>query len=126
MGMGVYDKVLDIPEDRLYVSFMKRMTKHMTYGTRMGLHRKGFRMGKEDNFWEHGTGPCGPCSEIYFDRGTDKGCGKPDCKVGCECDRFIEVWNNVFTQFDKQEDGTYNELENKNIDTGMGLERLVA
>ncbi len=85
---------------------------------------KIFRMGKEDNFWEHGTGPCGPCSEIYFDRGPDKGCGKPDCTVGCECDRFIEVWNNVFTQFDKQEDGTYLPLKNKNIDTGMGLERL--
>ncbi|OQC01189.1 MAG: Alanine--tRNA ligase [Firmicutes bacterium ADurb.Bin099] len=82
------------------------------------------RMGKEDNFWEHGTGPCGPCSEIYYDRGEDKGCGSKDCKVGCDCDRFVEVWNNVFTQFDKQEDGTYKPLKNKNIDTGMGLERL--
>ena len=82
------------------------------------------RLGKEDNFWEHGTGPCGPSSEIYYDRGKDKGCGSKDCKVGCDCDRFVEVWNNVFTQFDKQEDGTYLPLKNRNIDTGMGLERL--
>ena len=82
------------------------------------------RLGKEDNFWEHGTGPCGPCSEIYYDRGIEYGCGKPDCKVGCECDRFIEIWNNVFSQFDNKGDGTYEELSQKNIDTGMGLERL--
>ena len=82
------------------------------------------RLGKEDNFWEHGTGPCGPCSEIYYDRGIEHGCGKPDCKVGCECDRFIEIWNNVFSQFDNKGDGTYEELSQKNIDTGMGLERL--
>ena len=82
------------------------------------------RLGKTDNFWEHGTGPCGPCSEIYFDRGEDKGCGKPDCAVGCDCDRFIEFWNLVFTQFSKQEDGSYAKLQKKNIDTGMGLERL--
>lgn len=80
--------------------------------------------GKCDNFWEHGAGPCGPCSEIYYDRGVKYGCGKPDCKVGCECDRFMEVWNNVFTQFDGDGHGNYEELENKNIDTGMGLERL--
>ncbi len=77
-----------------------------------------------DNFWEHGAGPCGPCSEIYYDRGEKYGCGKPDCKVGCECDRFMEVWNNVFTQFNGDGQGNYEELENKNIDTGMGLERL--
>ena len=82
------------------------------------------RMGKEDNFWEHGTGPCGPCSEIYFDRGEKYGCGSPDCKPGCECDRYMEIWNNVFSQFNNMGDGTYTELENKNIDTGMGLERL--
>ena len=82
------------------------------------------RMGKEDNFWEHGTGPCGPCSEIYFDRGSDKGCGSPDCKVGCDCDRFIEVWNLVFTQFNRDEEGNYTRLPKPNIDTGMGLERL--
>lgn len=83
-----------------------------------------YRFGKEDNFWEHGAGPCGPCSEIYYDRGEKYGCGKPDCKVGCECDRFIEVWNNVFTQFDNDGEGHYTELKQKNIDTGMGLERL--
>lgn len=80
--------------------------------------------GKCDNFWEHGAGPCGPCSEIYYDRGIKYGCGKPDCKVGCDCDRFMEVWNNVFTQFDGDGKGNYTELANKNIDTGMGLERL--
>lgn len=83
-----------------------------------------FRFGKEDNFWEHGAGPCGPCSEIYYDRGEKYGCGKPGCTVGCECDRYIEVWNNVFTQFNGDGNGNYTELENKNIDTGMGLERL--
>ncbi|MBR5659420.1 MAG: alanine--tRNA ligase [Lachnospiraceae bacterium] len=83
-----------------------------------------FRFGKEDNFWEHGEGPCGPCSEIYYDRGEKYGCGKPDCKVGCDCDRFIEVWNNVFSQFNNDGKGNYTELAQKNIDTGMGLERL--
>lgn len=82
------------------------------------------RLGKEDNFWEHGTGPCGPCSEIYYDRGEKYGCGSPDCKPGCDCDRFTEFWNLVFSQFDHQEDGSYTELKQKNIDTGMGLERL--
>ncbi len=82
------------------------------------------RMGKEDNFWEHGTGPCGPCSEIYFDRGEKYGCGSPDCKPGCDCDRYMEIWNNVFSQFNNMAAGTYTELEHKNIDTGMGLERL--
>ena len=84
----------------------------------------GGRFGKEDNFWEHGAGPCGPCSEIYYDRGEKYGCGKPDCKVGCDCDRFMEVWNNVFTQFEGDGKGGYTELAQKNIDTGMGLERL--
>ena len=83
------------------------------------------KMGKEDNFWEHGTGPCGPCSEIHVDRGEQYSCG-PNCKIGCDCDRFMEIWNLVFTQFDKQEDGTYERLANPNIDTGMGLERLAA
>ena len=85
-----------------------------------------FRFGKADNFWEHGSGPCGPCSEVYYDRGEKYGCGKPDCKVGCDCDRFMEVWNNVFTQFYNDGKGNYTELEQKNIDTGMGLERLAA
>lgn len=83
-----------------------------------------FRFGKADNFWEHGAGPCGPCSEIYYDRGEQYGCGKPDCTVGCDCDRYMEVWNNVFTQFNNDGKGHYTELEQKNIDTGMGLERL--
>ena len=83
-----------------------------------------FRFGKEDNFWEHGSGPCGPCSEIYYDRGAEYGCGKPGCMVGCDCDRYVEVWNNVFSQFDNDGHGNYTELKQKNIDTGMGLERL--
>ena len=83
-----------------------------------------FRFGKEDNFWEHGAGPCGPCSEIYYDRGEKYGCGRPDCTVGCDCDRYIEVWNDVFSQFDNDGEGNYSELKQKNIDTGLGLERL--
>ena len=83
-----------------------------------------FRFGKEDNFWEHGSGPCGPCSEVYYDRGEKYGCGKPGCTVGCDCDRYMEIWNNVFTQFDNDGHNNYTELEQKNIDTGMGLERL--
>ncbi|MDO5589530.1 MAG: alanine--tRNA ligase [Lachnospiraceae bacterium] len=83
-----------------------------------------FKFGKEDNFWEHGAGPCGPCSEVYYDRGEKYGCGSPDCTVGCECDRYMEIWNNVFTQFDNDGHNNYSELEQKNIDTGMGLERL--
>ena len=83
-----------------------------------------FRFGKEDNFWEHGAGPCGPCSEVYFDRGPEYGCGRPDCTVGCDCDRYMEVWNNVFSQFDNDGNNNYTELKQKNIDTGMGLERL--
>ena len=85
-----------------------------------------YRFGKEDNFWEHGAGPCGPCSEIYYDRGEKYGCGKPGCTVGCDCDRYMEIWNNVFTQFDNDGEGHYTELEQKNIDTGMGLERLAS
>ena len=85
-----------------------------------------FRFGKEDNFWEHGAGPCGPCSEVYYDRGEKYGCGKPDCTVGCDCDRYMEIWNNVFTQFDNDGNNHYTELEQKNIDTGMGLERLAS
>lgn len=117
---------LKIPADKLYVSIYEEDDEAFEIWNKdVGLEPgKIFRMGKKDNFWEHGTGPCGPCSEIYFDRGEDKGCGNPDCTVGCECDRFIEVWNLVFTQFNRQEDGTYTKLEKKNIDTGMGLERL--
>ncbi len=117
---------LGIPAELLYVSVYENDDEAYDIWLKdVGLDpSKIFRMGKADNFWEHGTGPCGPCSEIYFDRGVEKGCGRPDCTVGCECDRFIEVWNNVFTQFDRKEDGTYEELASKNIDTGMGLERL--
>ena len=83
-----------------------------------------YRLGKDDNFWDHGSGPCGPCSEVYFDRGEENGCGKPDCAPGCDCDRYVEIWNNVFTQFDNDGTGNYSELSQKNIDTGLGLERL--
>ncbi len=119
-------KVLEIPEEKLFVSvYMDDDEAYDIWCKDVGLPReKIFRMGKEDNFWEHGTGPCGPCSEIYYDRGLDKGCGKEGCKVGCDCDRFIEIWNLVFTQFDRQDDNTYLPLAAKNIDTGMGLERL--
>ena len=99
-AFGIWEKEVGIPPERI------------------------FRFGKEDNFWEHGAGPCGPCSEIYYDRGEKYGCGRPDCTVGCDCDRYIEVWNNVFSQFDNDGNGNYSELKQKNIDTGMGLERL--
>ena len=99
-AFGIWNKEIGIPADRIY------------------------RFGKEDNFWEHGSGPCGPCSEIYYDRGEEYGCGKPDCHVGCDCDRYIEVWNIVFSQFNNDGQGNYTELRQKNIDTGMGLERL--
>lgn len=121
-------KVLELPEDRLYVSvYQEDDEAYNIWNKEIGLSPdKIVRMGKEDNFWEIGLGPCGPSSEIYYDRGPDRGCGKPDCKVGCECDRFIEFWNLVFTQFDKDEAGNYNKLARPNIDTGMGLERLAA
>lgn len=119
-------KVMEIPEDLLYASVYEEDDEaYEIWNKDVGLSPDRIvRMGKADNFWEHGTGPCGPCSEIYFDRGPERGCGSPDCKVGCECDRFIEFWNLVFTQFNREEDGTYSKLEKKNIDTGMGLERL--
>lgn len=121
-----FTKVLEIPEEKLYVSvYLEDDEAYDIWHKDVGLpESKIFKMGKEDNFWEHGTGPCGPCSEIYFDRGADKGCGKKGCTVGCDCDRFVEVWNLVFTQFDRQKDMTYLPLKSKNIDTGMGLERL--
>ncbi len=119
-------KVLEIPEERLYPSvYVEDDEAFDIWNKEIGIApERIFRFGKEDNFWEHGAGPCGPCSEIYFDRGEKYGCGKPDCTVGCDCDRYIEVWNNVFTQFESDGEGHYTELENKNIDTGMGLERL--
>ncbi|HPD00027.1 MAG TPA: alanine--tRNA ligase, partial [Acetivibrio sp.] len=121
-----FTKDLQIPEDLLWVSIYEEDDEAFEiWNKTVGLApERIIRMGKEDNFWEHGTGPCGPCSEIYFDRGPDKGCGSPDCKVGCDCDRFIEVWNLVFTQFNRDEEGNYTRLPKPNIDTGMGLERL--
>ena len=121
-----FTKVLEIPEELLYVSVYLEDNEAFDIWTKeVGVDPSHMvRFGKEDNFWEHGAGPCGPCSEIYFDRGPDKGCGSPDCKVGCECDRFIEVWNLVFTQFENDGKNNYTRLANPNIDTGMGLERL--
>ncbi len=122
-------KVLELPEDRLYISVYEDDDEaEKIWHEKVGVPMDHiFRMGKEDNFWEAGTdGPCGPCSEIYFDRGEQYGCGKPDCTVGCDCDRYMEFWNLVFTQFERHEDGTYTPLKQKNIDTGMGLERLAA
>ncbi len=118
-------KVMEIPEDRLYPSVYLEDDEAFDIWVKNGVPAERIvRFGKEDNFWEIGSGPCGPCSEIYFDRGEKYGCGKPDCKVGCDCDRFIEVWNIVFTQFDSDGAGTYTRLAHPNIDTGMGLERL--
>ena len=124
-------KVLGLEEDRLYPSIYGEDDEAFDIWTKeIGVPAERITRfyrdenGECDNFWEHGAGPCGPCSEIYYDRGEKYGCGSPDCKVGCDCDRFMEVWNNVFTQFDGDGHGNYTELENKNIDTGMGLERL--
>lgn len=101
------------------------MTKRLKSGLRPVVPRERIvKLGKDDNFWEIGAGPCGPCSEIYFDRGPEHGCGKPTCGPGCDCDRFIEIWNIVFTQFDGDGNGHYTRLAHPNIDTGMGLERL--
>ncbi len=119
-------KTLEIPEELLWPSVYEEDDEaYALWRDVIGVPEERIvRMGKEDNFWEHGTGPCGPCSEIYFDRGEKYGCGSPDCKPGCDCDRYMEIWNNVFSQFNNMGDGTYTELEHKNIDTGMGLERL--
>ena len=112
--------------DRLYPSiYLDDDEAFDIWNKEIGIPKERiFRFGKEDNFWEHGSGPCGPCSEIYYDRGPEYGCGKPGCTVGCDCDRYIEIWNNVFSQFDNDGQGHYTELKQKNIDTGMGLERL--
>ncbi len=118
--------VLAIPAELLYISvYMEDDEAWDIWTKEIGIPEDHMvRFGKEDNFWEHGSGPCGPCSEIYFDRGPEHGCGKPDCKVGCDCDRYMEVWNLVFSQFDSDGKGNYELLEKPNIDTGMGLERL--
>ena len=119
-------KVVGLEEDRLYPSiYLDDDEAFEIWNKVIGIPaEKIFRFGKEDNFWEHGAGPCGPCSEVYYDRGPEHGCGRPGCTVGCECDRYIEVWNNVFSQFVNDGEGHYSEMKNKNIDTGMGLERL--
>lgn len=119
-------EVLEIPEELLYPSIYEEDDEAFEiWNKKVGVPAEKIkRLGKADNFWEHGSGPCGPCSEIYFDRGEKYGCGSPDCGVGCECDRFIEIWNNVFTQFNNDGNGNYTPLATKNIDTGMGLERL--
>ncbi|MBQ1399965.1 MAG: alanine--tRNA ligase, partial [Lachnospiraceae bacterium] len=119
-------EVVGLDKDRLYPSVYEEDDEAFDLWHNMiGIEAdRIFRFGKEDNFWEHGSGPCGPCSEVYYDRGEKYGCGKPGCTVGCDCDRYMEVWNDVFTQFDGDGHGNYTELENKNIDTGMGLERL--
>jgi len=119
-------KVVGLEEDRLFPSIYENDEEAFEiWNKEVGIAPENiFRFGKADNFWEHGSGPCGPCSEIYYDRGEKYGCGSPDCTVGCECDRYIEVWNNVFSQFDNDGNGNYTELVQKNIDTGMGLERL--
>ncbi len=119
---------MKLPVDRLWVSVYEDDDEAYEIWTKkVGVSPdRMVRLGKEDNFWEIGTGPCGPCSEIYFDRGVENGCGSPDCVVGCDCDRFVEFWNLVFTQFDKDKDGNYNRLAHPNIDTGMGLERIAA
>ncbi len=121
-------QVVGLDPDRLYPSvYQDDEEAYQIWNQEIGIApERIFRFGKEDNFWEHGSGPCGPCSEIYYDRGEKYGCGKPGCTVGCDCDRYIEVWNNVFTQFDNDGHGNYTELVQKNIDTGMGLERLAA
>ena len=119
-------KTLEIPENLLWPSVYEEDDEaYSIWRDKIGVPEEHIvKLGKADNFWEHGTGPCGPCSEIYFDRGEKYGCGSPDCKPGCDCDRYMEIWNNVFSQFNNMCDGTYTELEHKNIDTGMGLERL--
>lgn len=121
-------EVVGLDQDRLYPSIYEEDEEAFEiWNKKMGIPAERiFRFGKADNFWEHGSGPCGPCSEIYYDRGEKYGCGSPDCTVGCECDRYMEIWNNVFTQFDNDGHGHYSELEQKNIDTGMGLERLAS
>lgn len=119
-------EVVGLDPDRLYPSvYLEDDEAWEIWNKEIGIApERIFRFGKEDNFWEHGSGPCGPCSEVYYDRGEKYGCGSPDCTVGCECDRYMEIWNNVFTQFDNDGQNHYTELEQKNIDTGMGLERL--
>ena len=119
-------EVVGLDPDRLYPSVYEEDDEAFAiWRDEIGIApERIFKFGKEDNFWEHGAGPCGPCSEIYYDRGEKYGCGSPTCTVGCDCDRYMEVWNNVFTQFENDGHNNYTLLDQKNIDTGMGLERL--
>lgn len=124
-GWEFITEVLKMPEDKVWATVYEDDEQAVEIWKSIGMPAERIvRLGKDDNFWEIGTGPCGPCSEIYYDRGEEYGCGSPDCKPGCECDRYIEFWNHVFTQFSKDEEGNYSDLAHPNIDTGMGLERL--
>lgn len=124
-GLEYIRDYLKMPMDKIWATVYEEDDEAYEIWKKLGMPEERIvRLGKDDNFWEIGLGPCGPCSEIYFDRGPSYGCDNPDCKPGCDCDRYIEFWNHVFTQFSKEEDGSYSDLEHPNIDTGMGLERL--
>ena len=124
-GWELITEVFKMPKEKLWASIYEDDEQAYEIWKSLGMPEERIvRLGKDDNFWEIGTGPCGPCSEIYYDRGEEYGCGKPDCKPGCECDRYIEFWNHVFTQFNRDDEGNYTDLAHPNIDTGMGLERI--
>ncbi|NLA76383.1 MAG: alanine--tRNA ligase, partial [Clostridiales bacterium] len=125
-GWEFCTQVMKMPVENIYVSIYEQDDEsYEVWANEIGVDPSHIvRLGKEDNFWEHGAGPCGPCSELYYDRGEKYGCGKPDCKVGCDCDRYVEFWNIVFSQFSNDGNNNYTPLKQKNIDTGMGLERL--
>ena len=124
-GWELITEIFNLPKDKLWATIYENDDEAYEIWKKIGMPEERIvRLGKEDNFWEIGLGPCGPCSEIYYDRGEEFGCDNPNCKPGCECDRYVEFWNHVFTQFSKEEDGSYSNLEHPNIDTGMGLERL--
>lgn len=124
-GWELMTEIFNLPKDKLWATIYENDDEAYEIWKKIGMPEERIvRLGKEDNFWEIGLGPCGPCSEIYYDRGEQFGCDSPNCKPGCECDRYVEFWNHVFTQFSKEEDGSYSNLEHPNIDTGMGLERL--
>ena len=121
-GLEFMTQCLKMPFDKIWATVYQDDDEAVEIWKSLGMPEERIvRLGKEDNFWEIGLGPCGPCSELYFDRGPEYGCGKESCRPGCDCDRYLEFWNHVFTQFSKEEDGTYTPLEHPNIDTGMGL-----